>query len=102
MLNLRSKSLPHDCEMPLYQDPSFVDEVFLKLFGVWCPLMDVHEQNGCLQFVKKSHLLNSKPRPFWPFDGFHYSQDILSLLQQNYLTTLPMKTGQATFSQFAT
>ncbi|QIR37180.1 glycosyltransferase [Tolypothrix sp. PCC 7910] len=58
-------------------------------------MMDVDEQNGCLHIVKKSHLLNSKPRPFWAFDGFPYSQDILSLMQQKYLISVPMKAGQA-------
>ncbi|WP_292843521.1 glycosyltransferase [Nostoc sp. NMS8] len=82
-------------EMPLHQDPSLEDEPSLTSFGVWCPLIDVDEQNGCLQVVKKSHLFNSKPRPFFAFDGFPYSQDILSILQQNYLSSIPMKAGQA-------
>ncbi|MEH2003241.1 MAG: phytanoyl-CoA dioxygenase family protein [Nostoc sp.] len=82
-------------EMPLHQDPSLVDEPSLRSFGVWCPLIDVDEQNGCLQIIKKSHFLNSKRRPFFVFDGFPYSQDILSILQQNYLSSIPMKAGQA-------
>ncbi|QLE44451.1 glycosyltransferase [Nostoc sp. C052] len=82
-------------EMPLHQDPSLVDETSLTSFGVWCPLIDVDEQNGCLQVVKKSHLLNSKPRPIFVFDGFSYSQEILSILQQNYLSSISMKAGQA-------
>ncbi|MEH1803813.1 MAG: glycosyltransferase [Nostoc sp.] len=82
-------------QMPLHQDPSLVDETSLTSFGVWCPLIDVDEQNGCLRVVKKSHLLNSKRRPFFVFDGFPYSQDILSLLQKNYLSSIPMKAGQA-------
>ena len=95
--------------MPLHQYPSLVDESSLNCFGVWCPLIDVNEQNGCLQIVKKSHLLNSKLRPLWIFEGFPYSQDILSIIQQQYLTSIPMKAGQALiydkqtpFSQFAT
>jgi hypothetical protein len=81
--------------MPLHQDPSLVDESSLDSFGVWCPLIDVNEQNGCLQVVRKSHQLNSKPRPIFVFNGFPYSQDILSLMQQRYLTSIPMKAGQA-------
>ncbi|MEG4805119.1 phytanoyl-CoA dioxygenase family protein [Microcoleus sp. ARI1-B5] len=81
--------------MPLHQDPSLLDETLLRAFSVWCPLIDVDEQNGCLQVVKKSHLLNSKPRPVFAFDGFPYSQDILSLMQQHYLTSVTMKAGQA-------
>ncbi|QLE45949.1 glycosyltransferase (plasmid) [Nostoc sp. C052] len=93
--NLVFKSPDVFSEMPLHQDPSLVDELSLKSFGVWCPLIDVDEQNGCLLVVKKSHLLNSQLRPLFVFDGFPYSQDILSLLQQNYLTSIPMKSGQA-------
>ena len=78
--------------VPLHQDPSLVDETFLKSFIVWCPLIDVNEENGCLQVVKKSHLLNSKPRHFFVFP---YNQDIRLLMQQNYLTSVPMKAGQA-------
>ncbi|MEH2138370.1 glycosyltransferase [Nostoc sp.] len=95
LCNLVFKSPDVFSEMPLHQDPSLVDERSLKSFGVWCPLIDVHEQNGCLLVVKKSHLLNSQLRPLFVFNGFPYSQDILSLLQQNYLTSIPMKAGQA-------
>lgn len=78
--------------VPLHQDPSLVDETFLKSFIIWCPLVDVNEENGCLQVVKKSHLINSKPRHFFVFP---YNQDIRLLMQQNYLTSVPMKAGQA-------
>jgi len=82
-------------EMPLHQDPSLVDEVVLTAYGVWCPLIDVDEQNGCLQVVKKSHVLTSKIRPFFVFEGFPYSQEILSLMEKQYLTSIPMRAGQA-------
>lgn len=81
--------------MPLHQHPSLVDESSLDSFGVWCPLIDVDEQNGCLQVLQKSHLLNSRLRPFWMFNGFPYSQDILLNIQQDYLTSILMKAGQA-------
>jgi thioesterase domain-containing protein/ectoine hydroxylase-related dioxygenase (phytanoyl-CoA dioxygenase family)/glycosyltransferase involved in cell wall biosynthesis len=81
--------------MPLHQDPSVVDESLLKSFGLWCPLVDVNEKNGCLQVVPKSHLLNSKKRPLFVFDGFPYSKETLSIIQQQYLTAVPMKAGQA-------
>ncbi len=82
-------------EMPLHQDPSLVDEVAFTAYGVWCPLIDVNEQNGCLQVVKESHLLNAKIRPFFTFEGFPYRQEILALMQQNYLISIPMQAGQA-------
>lgn len=81
-------------EMPLHQDPSLTDEAVSKSYGVWCPLIDVDEHNGCLQVVQQSHLLNSHIRPFFTFEGFPYSQEILALMQQ-HLTSLPMKAGQA-------
>lgn len=82
-------------EMLLHQYPSLTDEAVFKSYGVWCPLIDVDEQNGCLQVVQKSHLLNSHIRPFFVFEGFPYSREILTLMQQRYLTSLPMKAGQA-------
>ncbi|WP_374794581.1 phytanoyl-CoA dioxygenase family protein [Aerosakkonema funiforme] len=95
MCNFVAKN-PHGLgEMLIHQDPSLVDETSIKSFGVWCPLIDVNEQNGCLQVVKKSHLLNSQFRPLFTFAGFPYSQAILSLLKLDYLTSIPMKAGQA-------
>jgi len=82
-------------KMPLHQDPSFVDETSARSLGIWCPLIDVNEQNGCIQVVNKSHLLNSKKRPFTVFNGFGYNENILSLIQQHYLTSISMKAGQA-------
>ncbi|WP_293355774.1 MULTISPECIES: phytanoyl-CoA dioxygenase family protein [unclassified Microcoleus] len=82
-------------KMPLHQDCSLTDETVMKSFGVWCPLIDVDEQNGCLQVVNRSHLLNSKARPFWVFSWFPYGQEVLSLMQEHYLTSVPMKAGQA-------
>lgn len=93
--NLISKNPNAFSQMPLHQDPSLLDENSIKSFAVWCPLIDVNEENGCLQVVKKSHLLNSKFRPLFVFEGFPYSEAILSLLEQNYLTSIPMKAGQA-------
>jgi len=79
-------------KVDLHQDRSFADEANLKTFGVWCPLVDVNEQNGCFQVVQKSHWLNSVPRSS---NGFPYSQEILSLMKQRYLTSVPMRAGQA-------
>ncbi|MFB2920086.1 phytanoyl-CoA dioxygenase family protein [Aerosakkonema funiforme] len=93
--NLISKNPNEFSKMPLHQDPSLVDETSIKSLAVWCPLIDVNEQNGCLQVVKKSHFLNSQFRPLFAFEGFPYSQTILSLLEKIYLTSIPMKAGQA-------
>ncbi|MBN3958899.1 tetratricopeptide repeat protein [Nostoc sp. NMS8] len=82
-------------EMLLHQDPSIVDETSLKSFQVWCPLVDVNENNGCLQIINKSHLLNSKPRHQFAFNIFPYSKDIFLCMKHRYLTSAPMRAGQA-------
>ncbi|MEH2135979.1 UbiA family prenyltransferase, partial [Nostoc sp.] len=79
----------------IHQDPSIVDETSHKSFIIWCPLIDVDEQTGCLQVVSKSHLITSNPRPRFVYAGSSCSQDILSLMQQNYLTNVPMQAGKA-------
>lgn len=39
----------------LHQDWNVVDESKYVSMGVWCPLVDVDEKNGCLQVVKGSN-----------------------------------------------
>jgi ectoine hydroxylase-related dioxygenase (phytanoyl-CoA dioxygenase family)/4-hydroxybenzoate polyprenyltransferase len=80
---------------PLHQDPSLTDETETLSYGIWCPLMDVTPENGCLSVVKGSHHLNSKPRPFYPFSPFPYDSTLASLIQEHYLTHIPLKAGQA-------
>ena len=80
---------------PYIKIPSIVDETLHKSFIIWCPLIDVDEQTGCLQVVGKSHLITSSPRPCFVYAGSSYSQDIVSLMQADYLTTVPMQTGKA-------
>jgi len=92
---IRKKPNVFSSGMYLHQDASFVNESYEKSFGIWCPLINVNEQNGCLTVVDKSHLLNSKQRPYFAPNGFPYGQDILLLMQQKYLTSLSMKAGQA-------
>ena len=82
-------------QMPLHQDNSLTDETEIPSFGVWCPLIDVDEQNGCLQVVSRSHVFNSKARPYFVFNWFPYSPEVMSLMQKDYLTNIPMKAGQA-------
>ncbi|MDB9315599.1 phytanoyl-CoA dioxygenase family protein [Spirulina sp. CS-785/01] len=80
---------------PLHQDPSLTDETETLSYGIWCPLIDVTPENGCLSVVKGSHPLNSKPRPFYPFSPFPYDSTLASLIQEHYLTPIPLKAGQA-------
>ncbi|QLE45947.1 tetratricopeptide repeat protein (plasmid) [Nostoc sp. C052] len=92
--NFISKTL-NSPSLSIHQDPSIVDETSHKSFIIWCPLIDVDEQTGCLQVVSKSHLITSNPRPRFVYAASSCSQDILSLMQQDYLTNVPMQAGKA-------
>jgi hypothetical protein len=76
----------------MHQDWSFVDETQFASYGIWCPLVDVDQHNGCLSVVPGSHRLNSKPRGL--LNDFPYTQ-LLPTLEQEYLVSLPMRAGQA-------
>jgi len=86
---------PSSPSISIHQDPSIVDETSLKSFIVWCPLLDVTAQTGCLQVVSRSHLITSDPRPRFVYTGSSCSQDVVALMRQDYLTTVPMQAGQA-------
>jgi hypothetical protein len=75
----------------LHQDWSFVDETTAISLGLWCPLSDVDETNGCLWFIKASHLLNRTPRGWTA--SFPYPH-LLPDLVQNYLKPMPARAGQ--------
>jgi hypothetical protein len=79
-------------EMPFHQDPTFVDEERFQTIGIWCPLVDVTLENGCLCVVPGSHKLNRGPRG--PFTNFPY-EDLVPLIREKYLRPVPMKAGQA-------
>jgi hypothetical protein len=77
----------------LHQDPSVVDESRFVGVAIWCPLVDVDARNGCLRIVPGSHRFNRGQREAMNID-FPYPQ-LLECLEQNYLTEVPMKAGQA-------
>ncbi|MCT7958963.1 phytanoyl-CoA dioxygenase family protein [Laspinema palackyanum] len=79
----------------LHQDNSATCEPESLSYGIWCPLIDVDPSNGCLHVVKGSHLLNAQTRVFSPFSPFPYSDDIATLLTEQYLTPILLKAGQA-------
>jgi hypothetical protein len=54
-------------------------------------LSDVDETNGCLWFIKGSHVLNRNPRGWTA--SFPYPH-LLPALVQNHLTPMPARTGQ--------
>jgi len=76
----------------MHQDWTFVDEERYYSIGIWCPLVDVDRTNGCLRIVPGSHRLNRRPR------GFHRTfpyTELLPLLEERYITDVPMEAGQA-------
>lgn len=77
----------------LHQDLSFVDESTGTGISLWCPLVDVNDENGCLRVLPGSHLVNSVYREpcSLPYE------DLADLIDKHYLVSLPMKAGQALF-----
>ncbi len=75
----------------LHQDWTFVDESRYESVGVWCPLIDVDPENGCLHVVAGSQQFGRGPRGLsntWPAIREHLPQP------------LPMQAGEAVlFSQ---
>ena len=79
----------------LHQDPSFTDELQYLSLGIWCSLNDVDIEKSCLCVVKGSHKLNSHRRSYFISHGFPYEQTVLSCMEDNYLTPISLKAGQA-------
>jgi hypothetical protein len=79
--------------VPLHQDFTFVDERTGTALSLWCPLVEVGLENGCLGVVPGSHPLNDNYREpcFLPYP------DLVGLIEEEYLTPLPMRPGQAVF-----
>lgn len=85
-----------DCDFSgvgLHQDLTFVDETENGQAGisVWCPLVEVGEENGCLRVAIGSHVLNSRLREpcSLPYP------DLIDLIENELMTYLPMRPGQA-------
>lgn len=76
----------------LHQDSTLVDESRYQPIGIWCPLTEVSEENGCLRVVPGSYRLNRRPRDFL---GFFPYTELLPCLERDYLVDIPMKAGQA-------
>lgn len=80
--------------VPLHQDPSFVDERTHDAYNFWIALQDVTHENGCLQVVSGSHVLNRHPRSNGAFFDFPYPE-LLDAIVPHALTPLPVRSGQA-------
>ncbi|BAQ61811.1 hypothetical protein GM3708_2217 [Geminocystis sp. NIES-3708] len=81
-----------DSTIGLHYDWSFVDINRFNSVGVWCPLIDVNNYNGCLKVVKGSHNLNNKPSG--GYSDFPYKH-LLPTIEEKYLTELSIKAGEA-------
>ena len=83
-------------QVELHQDWSFVDERTGEPLGLWCPLVDVTPENGCLFVVPGSHRLTHQPRSVYASLDHPEIADLLDAA----LTPLPMRAGDAIlFSQ---
>ncbi len=78
----------------LHQDPSFTDESLYACLGIWTPLSDVEIENSCICLVKGSHKLLPRKRAYTQ-PGLPFDREVQSYIEQNYLTYVPLKAGQA-------
>ncbi|HWS70635.1 MAG TPA: phytanoyl-CoA dioxygenase family protein, partial [Thermoanaerobaculia bacterium] len=70
----------------LHQDWTFVDESRHESIGVWCPLIDVDPENGCLHVVAGSQRFRRGPRGLF---------NTLPVIREDLLRPLPLKAGEA-------
>jgi hypothetical protein len=74
-----------------HQDWTFVDEDKYFSASLWCPLVDVDVNNGCLYVLKGSHrqVATLRPSPDYP-SVYDNVRDILD----GYMEAIPMKAGE--------
>ncbi|MEZ4854820.1 phytanoyl-CoA dioxygenase family protein [Flavobacterium sp.] len=78
-------------ELGLHQDLTLVDEDKFVPINVWCPLIDINENNGALRLLKGSHRF---PRTYRaPTIPFAYQEHVKLL--EPYMTPMYVKAGQA-------
>lgn len=80
-----------DSEVPFHQDWSFVDETRFVSLNVWCPLVDVNSDNGCLSVVPGSHRSTTVPRAH---ADAHPFVEILDQLRERHVLEVPMQAGE--------
>lgn len=93
----KSPASPHS-GMELHQDFSVVDERHLPSVTVWCPLVDVTDDNGPLGVVPGSHRLNPHPRQ----PGVFPYPALAPLIHERYVTHVLPRAGQAVLMHPAT
>lgn len=83
---------PHTGEFAIHQNWPAIADLNDTTVTIWCPLVDVVETNGALQFVEGSHKL--LPHVEGP-NCAGYFRDFREALIRKYLTPIPMSAGEA-------
>lgn len=78
-------------ELILHQDMTLVDESKFTGTNVWCPLIDLDEQNGAIQLIPQSHRFYFTYRGASLPDIYDNVKDYV----KNYLKPLYLKAGEA-------
>jgi phytanoyl-CoA dioxygenase PhyH len=81
--------------LPVHIDPWFSDNRRHRSVHVWCPLIDVDRNNGCLKVVAGSHRLRNTPFTVTmnptPFDHLR------TQLDRDFASYIPMAAGESIF-----
>ncbi|HEX8456049.1 MAG TPA: phytanoyl-CoA dioxygenase family protein [Pyrinomonadaceae bacterium] len=77
----------------LHQDFSFVDERAHIGLSIWCPLVEVNQENGWLGVVRGSQAFNSNLREACQLPY----PELVPVIEEKYLTRLPMRPGHVLF-----
>lgn len=81
-------------EVALHQDWTLIDESTHQSTTLWCPLVDVDPENGCLRLAPGSHRLHAEPRPAEGTRRPFLYERVMPILEA-YVRPLPMRAGQA-------
>lgn len=91
LAGITSKGESSDTVIELHQDWTYVDERRWQTVFLWCPLVDVDEDNGALAVVPGSHRWSRDIRPSRSREAAHGLQDVL----WPRATVVPLRAGQA-------
>ena len=80
--------------VPLHQDSWIVDNRVHRALHVWCPLVDVGPDSGCLKVVPGIHRLLNDPYPIHPKFRTAYHPR-LSVLDEEFARLVSMPAGAA-------
>lgn len=84
---------PSEC--PFHQDWSFVDESKYSPVSIWCPLVDVDHENGCLSVVPGTHRATRHHRyNHLPIKHHSPYRDLWPVLVDKYAREIPMNAGE--------